>query len=50
MHAKVYKAMFLVVLVGMPLAAWRMAFVPRNAMAGRLDTQVAAHPAAGHCL
>ena len=42
MHAKVYKAMFLVVLVGMPLAAWRMAFVPRNAMAGRLDTQVAA--------
>ena len=42
MHTKIYKALFLVVLVGMPLAAWRMAFVPRNAMAGRLESQVAA--------
>ncbi|MCY2928268.1 MAG: type 4a pilus biogenesis protein PilO [Planctomycetota bacterium] len=41
MQAKVYKAMFLALLVGLPLAAWRMAFVPRNVMAGKIETQVA---------
>ena len=41
MQAKVYKALFLAVLVGLPLSAWRMAFVPRNVMAGKLESQVA---------
>ena len=41
MQAKVYKAMFLALLLGLPLAAWRMAFVPRNVMAGKIETQVA---------
>lgn len=42
MKTSIYKVMFLALLVGIPVAAWRMAFVPRNARAAEMMEEIEA--------